>query len=90
MKGSKMDAIISVYKDGTWKLWKGKHYKLDAHYACDEPDWLVNIPATGIDEEDIVNIFRQMCEESINPDHYSYLVDYVIPGLILTRKSLRQ
>jgi len=35
-----MKNVIVVYKDGTWKDMD----TLDAYYAMNDPDWLVNIP----------------------------------------------
>ena len=40
------------------------------------------------EEIDIVQDFRKMCEESINPDLYSCLVDEIIPALNQARKKL--
>ena len=31
--------IITVWKNGTYKIWRLS----DAHYAANDPDWLVNI-----------------------------------------------
>ena len=31
---------ITVWEDGTWKVWRG----LDAEYAANDENWLVNIP----------------------------------------------
>jgi hypothetical protein len=31
---------ITVWQDGTWKLWRS----LDAYYAANDPYWLLNIP----------------------------------------------
>lgn len=31
---------ITVWKDGTWKVWQAT----DAHYAENDPEWLVTIP----------------------------------------------
>ncbi len=78
--------IITVYKDGSWKVWDKP---LDATYACDDPDWLVNIPRE-ISEAEVVQKFKAMCEESINPDLCSTLVDKIIPALILSRKALKE
>ena len=36
--------VITVWRDGTWLLWRN----LDAEYATDDPDWLVNIPVGQI------------------------------------------
>ena len=44
----------------------------------------------GMPEKDIVSGFRKMCEESVNPDLYSSLVDKIIPALKLARKRLAQ
>ena len=41
------------------------------------------------EEKKIVEAFRKMCEESMNPDHYSYLVDNIIPALKLARKEMK-
>lgn len=32
--------VITVWNDGTWKVWSAT----DAHYAENEPNWLVTIP----------------------------------------------
>ena len=40
-------------------------------------------------EKDIVEQFRLLCEESINPDLYSSLVDKIIPALKLARRALK-
>jgi hypothetical protein len=32
---------ITVWKDGTWKVWQAT----DAHYAENDPEWLVTIPS---------------------------------------------
>lgn len=42
----------------------------------------------GIPEKAIVVAFRKLCEESINPDLYSYLVDEILPVLEQNRKRL--
>ena len=43
-EGKKMDKVITVWKDGTWKLWDS----LDAQYAANDKDWLVNIPISNL------------------------------------------
>lgn len=35
-----MKLAITVWKDGGWKIWR----RIDAHYAENDPDWLVTIP----------------------------------------------
>ncbi len=35
--------IITVWKDGSWKIWSS----LDAEYAANDVDWLVNIPLSS-------------------------------------------
>ncbi len=35
-----MDKTITVWKNGDWKIWRS----LDAYYAANDSDWLVNIP----------------------------------------------
>ena len=42
----------------------------------------------GLPEKSIVDVFRRMCEESLNPDLYSYLVDEILPILAQNRKQL--
>lgn len=42
-----------------------------------------------MNEIDIVQNFREICEESINPDLYSCLVDEIIPALNQARKNLK-
>lgn len=39
-ENSKNQQVITVWKNGTWKIWS----KGDAHYAADDTNWLVNIP----------------------------------------------
>ena len=41
-----------------------------------------------MNEQEIVEKFRLMCEQSINPDLYSTLVDRIIPALTVSRKAL--
>lgn len=36
----KKGQVITVWKDGHWKLWE----EGDAHYATNDENWLVNIP----------------------------------------------
>ncbi len=43
-----------------------------------------------MEEKEIVEKFRTMCESSINPDLYSTLVDEIIPALKLVRKDLNE
>lgn len=35
---------ITVWKDGGWKQWSAT----DAHYAENDPNWLVTIPLEGV------------------------------------------
>lgn len=71
LKENEMDFIITVWKDGTWKLWS----TTDAHYACNDknPDWLVNIPIN--ENGDLLQIIRDFIscwnEDEVYPDSKS-------------------
>ncbi len=39
-----MDTSITVWTDGTWKVWSS----LDAYYAQEDADWLVTIPCAEL------------------------------------------
>jgi len=41
----KMDTMITVWKDGTYKY----QDSLSAEYAANDPNWLANIPAPHVD-----------------------------------------
>ena len=44
-----MRQAITVWKDGTWKVWQ----RMDAQLAEDETDWLVTIPVTFWPEDSV-------------------------------------
>lgn len=41
-------------------------------------------------EKQIVEEFKKMCESSLEPDKYSFLMDEILPALVDTRKSLKE
>jgi len=59
-----MNNTITVWEDGTWKLWK----ELDAYYARNDtkPDWFLEVK---LEETDILELFNAMCVESITIRH---------------------
>ena len=38
------EAVITVWKDGSWRCWG----MMDAHYAQNDPDWLLTLPVREI------------------------------------------
>ena len=42
------------------------------------------------EEKQIVKEFQKMCESSLEPDKYSFLMDEILPALVNTRKALKE
>ncbi|MCJ7559161.1 hypothetical protein MUO79_00905 [Candidatus Bathyarchaeota archaeon] len=57
MKG--IEETITVWTDGTWKIWAN----LDAEYAANDPNWLVNIPCKELEELRKQRFVKEFCSE---------------------------
>jgi protein-arginine kinase activator protein McsA len=63
-KVRKMEGIketITVWVNGDWKIWSN----LDAEYAANDSEWLVNIPCKEIEESRKQRFVKEFCSEEV-------------------------